>query len=97
MHHLASGQRLEQKPDTRKTDDASKNAIAGLKSRKFESFFKAGDKLRADKDAQGKRLMNNRLPDVEHADVVIREDLGQRMRQAGFVLACDVDQKYVGG
>ena len=41
--------------------------------------------------------MNYCLADVEHAHVMISQYPGQRMDEARFVLACNVDEKDLGG
>jgi len=47
-----------------------------------------------DKDPQRDGLMDESLPDVEHAHIVARQDLSDRMGQPGLILSADLYQYY---
>src|SRR6186997_2515716 len=46
-----------------------------------------------DQDAERQAVVDHRLADVEHPHAVAREDRGQRMRDAGTIVAGDANQQ----
>ena len=49
-----------------------------------------------DEHAEGQRVVDHRLADVENARAGVREDARQRMRDAGLVVTRDVDVEDAG-